>query len=99
MTSPAVRKKTVFLSHLHIKESILPRQARDRHKENSKTGPVSLRHCEPRGFLLRLGALLAGAVRRDPGGVRGRPIGARLSEREAQGTKRPEGFRVAFRTK
>ena len=29
-------KKTVFLSHLYIKMLILPRQARDKHKENSK---------------------------------------------------------------
>ena len=29
-------RKRVFLSHLHIKMLILPRQARDKHKENSK---------------------------------------------------------------
>ena len=28
--------KTVFLSHLYIKMMILPRQARDKHRENSK---------------------------------------------------------------
>ena len=30
-------EKTVFLSHLSIKMLILPRQARDKHRENSKT--------------------------------------------------------------
>jgi hypothetical protein len=29
-------EKTVFLSHLYIKMLFLPRQARDKHKENSK---------------------------------------------------------------
>eukprot|EP01051_Picozoa_sp_SAG22_P029890 SAG22_NODE_11306_length_491_cov_0.788265_1_plen_69_part_01 len=29
-------KKTVLLSHLYIKMLILPRQARDKHRENSK---------------------------------------------------------------
>ena len=29
-------KKTVFLSHLYIKMIIMPRQARDKHRENSK---------------------------------------------------------------
>jgi hypothetical protein len=29
-------EKTVFLSHLYIKTMILPRQARDKHRENSK---------------------------------------------------------------
>jgi len=29
-------EKTVFLSHLYIKMMILPRQARDKHRENSK---------------------------------------------------------------
>jgi hypothetical protein len=29
-------KKTGFLSHLYLKMMILPRQARDKHRENSK---------------------------------------------------------------
>jgi hypothetical protein len=29
-------KQTGFLSHLYIKVNILPRQARDKHRENSK---------------------------------------------------------------
>jgi hypothetical protein len=29
-------KKTVFLSHLYIEMLCLPRQARDKHRENSK---------------------------------------------------------------
>jgi hypothetical protein len=28
-------EKTVFLSHLHIKTMILPRQARDKHREST----------------------------------------------------------------
>jgi hypothetical protein len=31
------------LSHLYIKTNILPRQARDKHRENSKKGPFFLR--------------------------------------------------------
>eukprot|EP01046_Picozoa_sp_COSAG06_P012088 COSAG06_NODE_698_length_12975_cov_108.592575_8_plen_118_part_00 len=31
-----IGKKTGFLSHLYIKVMILPRQARDKHRENSK---------------------------------------------------------------
>ena len=38
----AVRKRH-FLSHLYIKCIILPRQARDEHRENSKKVPFSLR--------------------------------------------------------
>jgi hypothetical protein len=34
-------EKTAFLSHLYYKTTILPRQARDEHKENSKTMPFS----------------------------------------------------------
>ena len=30
--------KTVFLSHLYINAIVLPRQARDKHRENSKKG-------------------------------------------------------------
>ena len=31
-----IGEKTVFLSHLYIKTIVLPRQARDKHRENSK---------------------------------------------------------------
>jgi hypothetical protein len=34
-------RKRHFLSHLYIKINILPRQARDKHKENSKKVPFS----------------------------------------------------------
>jgi hypothetical protein len=46
-------EKTVFLSHLYIKAIFLPRQARDKHRENSKTGrflrvgPRNLRGAHP----------------------------------------------------
>jgi hypothetical protein len=33
-------RKTVALSHLCIRMNILPRQARDKHRENSKTDRV-----------------------------------------------------------
>jgi hypothetical protein len=33
-------RKTAFLSHLYIKTIILPRQARDKHRENSKKDAV-----------------------------------------------------------
>jgi hypothetical protein len=33
-------RKTAFLSHLYIKPNILPRQARDKHRENSKKDAV-----------------------------------------------------------
>eukprot|EP01046_Picozoa_sp_COSAG06_P018512 COSAG06_NODE_1291_length_9980_cov_166.860237_2_plen_87_part_00 len=33
--------KTVFLSHLHINAIFLPRQARDKHRKNSKTDRFS----------------------------------------------------------
>ena len=33
--------KTAFLAHLYIKCIILPRQTRDKHRENSKTIPFS----------------------------------------------------------
>jgi hypothetical protein len=29
-------RKTVFFSHIYVKTNILPRQARDKHRENSK---------------------------------------------------------------
>jgi hypothetical protein len=32
-------KKTGFLGHLYLKMMILPRQARDKHRENSKKSP------------------------------------------------------------
>jgi hypothetical protein len=35
-------EKTAFLSHLYIKTNILPRQARDKHRENSKKMPFFL---------------------------------------------------------
>eukprot|EP01046_Picozoa_sp_COSAG06_P046017 COSAG06_NODE_6454_length_2925_cov_3.208776_3_plen_84_part_00 len=34
--------KTVFLSHLYIKTNILPRQALDKHRENSKKRQCSV---------------------------------------------------------
>jgi len=33
-------RKTAFLRHLYIKTNILPRQARDKHRENSKKDAV-----------------------------------------------------------
>jgi hypothetical protein len=33
-------RKTAFLSHLYIKTIILPRQARDKHRENTKKNAV-----------------------------------------------------------
>eukprot|EP01046_Picozoa_sp_COSAG06_P049348 COSAG06_NODE_7579_length_2453_cov_1.578590_1_plen_133_part_00 len=36
-------EKCLFLSHLYIKTTILPRQARDKRRENSKKVPFSLR--------------------------------------------------------
>jgi hypothetical protein len=33
-------EKTAFLSHLYMKTNILPRQARDKHRENSKKTAV-----------------------------------------------------------
>jgi hypothetical protein len=40
-------RKTAFLSHLYIKTIILPRQARDKHRENSKKDAV-FRTCRKR---------------------------------------------------
>ena len=37
-----VVSKRHFLSHLYIRCNILPRQARDKHRENSKKVPFSL---------------------------------------------------------
>jgi hypothetical protein len=39
LRNPTLRK-TAFLSHLYIKMIILPRQARDKHRENSKNAVV-----------------------------------------------------------
>jgi hypothetical protein len=38
LVSPVIRpaQETAFLSHLYIKTIILPRQARDKHRQNSK---------------------------------------------------------------
>jgi hypothetical protein len=36
MARVAALRKTAFLSHLNLKTNILPRQARDKHRENSK---------------------------------------------------------------
>jgi hypothetical protein len=38
-------RKMVFFSHIYIKMLILPRQARDKHRENSKTTAVFLLGC------------------------------------------------------
>jgi hypothetical protein len=38
-----VSEKTVFWNHLYLKTNILPRQARDKHRENFKTDAFSLR--------------------------------------------------------
>eukprot|EP01046_Picozoa_sp_COSAG06_P033385 COSAG06_NODE_3403_length_5394_cov_9.380302_6_plen_147_part_01 len=53
---PQARKRH-FLSHLYIKINILPRQARDEHRENSKRGAVFsqgfarwVRECESCGL-------------------------------------------------
>jgi hypothetical protein len=35
-------RKTVFLSHFYIKTIVLPRQARDKHRENTKKDAVFL---------------------------------------------------------
>jgi len=43
---PAIPAKMAFLSHLYIKTIILPRQARDKHRENSKKDAVfRTEHC------------------------------------------------------
>ena len=45
-------RKRVFLSHLYIKMLILPRQARDKHKENSKQDAfLQVRRCGREGVL------------------------------------------------
>ena len=45
---PCTVRKRHFLRHLYIKCIILPRQARDKHRENSKKVPFSLRMCTRR---------------------------------------------------
>ena len=40
-------QKTVFFSHLCIKCIVLPRQARDKHRENSKKSPFSRSNTAP----------------------------------------------------
>jgi hypothetical protein len=40
-SNPTLYEKTAFWGHLYIKCIILPRQARDKHRENSKTMPFS----------------------------------------------------------
>jgi hypothetical protein len=39
-TPPTCERKTAFLSHLYLETIIFPRQARDKHRENSKKGAV-----------------------------------------------------------
>ena len=51
-------KKRHFFRHLYLKCIILPRQARDKHRENSKQSGVSLervakRNLQPREYLQR----------------------------------------------
>ena len=41
--SVLVSENAIFLSHFYINSNILPRQARDKHTENSKNGPFSHR--------------------------------------------------------
>ena len=43
VASAVEARKRHFLRHLYIKCIILPRQARDKHRENSKKVPFSLR--------------------------------------------------------
>jgi hypothetical protein len=40
LTEGVVLRKTAFLSHIYIKTNILPRQARDKRRENSKKDAV-----------------------------------------------------------
>jgi hypothetical protein len=47
---PAGKKTALFEPFIHKKINILPRQARDKHRENSKKGPFS-RSTSPRGYL------------------------------------------------
>jgi hypothetical protein len=43
-------EKTAFLRHLYIKIIFLPRQARDKHRKNSKKSPFS-RSCPQRAAI------------------------------------------------
>ena len=56
-------KKTPLLRHLYIKCIILPRQARDKHRENSKKVPFSLRQRQRGRAEGRQGAAPAAAPR------------------------------------
>ena len=60
-------RKTAFLSHLYIKTNILPRQARDKHRENSKKDAV-FRTAQASRWAVRLRARLAHRRRLAPGG-------------------------------
>ena len=53
--TPQVRKR-YFLSHLYIKMIFLPRQAQDKHRENSKKSTVFLQGAWV-GVLLAVGAV------------------------------------------
>jgi hypothetical protein len=57
-------EKTVFLSHFYIKTMILPRQARDKHRENSTKierffGPTQILAADLVGALCVMVALLS----------------------------------------
>jgi len=49
-------RKTAFLSHLYIKTNILPRQARNKHRENSKKHAVVRTSCSCCFFEFRIPA-------------------------------------------
>jgi hypothetical protein len=59
-------RKTAFLSHLYIKTIILPRQARDKHRENSKKDAVfrTSRKPDPVTFPLLWGSKSSNVSRR-----------------------------------
>jgi hypothetical protein len=76
----AVRKRH-FLSHLYIKINILPRQARDKHRESTqKKVPFSLRLRLPPDGALR--AAVSGARGADVGGGAGRTGAGRVRNTE-----------------
>jgi hypothetical protein len=62
--SNALRKvrKRHFLSHLYIKCIILPRQARDKHRENSKKVPFSLSNDRFRTDFAAAGVFVAAPI-------------------------------------
>ena len=83
-------RKTAFLSHLFIKTIILPRQARDKHRENSKkmaffapASPRRPRGSSDRGPRKRWSVLTALAA-----GSRARISPARSSLRASSGSSR-----------